>query len=793
MYTQLEHQWEEQRTEYGGEREPCISTRPASDPVAIGTRRCFFRWSNLLHLIAVAMTAGLLWINSSQVYWFSTQVVNGKPIVYGRYPHISTLVVTNLLQFVSKIHEIVMVCSLAAITLEMFRRQLVSQGLPFGLLTGGYRVGDLPYFLNPRGSFWEGFRSDATGGRPKRIALFLLFITILSNVLGPASAILVIPTEDWFPMTNPFRELQMPIYYYYSASDIWPPQVSASDIPECQTWDATHTWYCPAGGFSQIYSWASGFKYTGQNNITFQVPTTALYRQMVVHDPNGSDASIFTSPSSASVLALGRLADFIQNEDSGTVGDVANEPKYQLLTSGHDGASQNSQPIVQVQCSLYDRDDCMTGRVVPHYDSSDIACFGSRPCDASVKSSSAVHPWVYNDTSKYPYDLLTLYLAEDDDYGLVSYGLIPYSENATQSSWGTQGSWVYACAIVAHWAPSTLSVDPVNSGLVESDINLPDLYRSSQRQRLDPVQFTSNWIDTLNPTHNETVVQSDTNTTSEVPIDAITSIVADNFLRYLGTETKNVTYLNIGDGIYGVERLSTTKAANVLRRILGGMVLEGLARSSTNESVFGILYQDKGKTNYTELGLRMGDGLRRLSAVSSTGDAETGDVMVYAEGDAPEQYNETLAKFRNETIAETGMWFDVQVNRWGYGSGQRSPTMYFGMAMMGVYLLIVLVYVICGVSAFIRTHICGPDGGDMRRIVAWGDIEDVLVLALRSATPAVLAPGAKTHTWREKAVVRKDETGQPSLLVRPSPEQEAGTTGLLGAKFYLNNRGWSRI
>ncbi|KAH8898719.1 hypothetical protein GQ53DRAFT_877825 [Thozetella sp. PMI_491] len=726
------------------------------------------------HSLGVGMTVVLLWINSRQIFWFSTYDVNGKSMVHNT--KLSTTVVLNLLQFCAKWHEIFMIASLAALTISIYKRRLLGPGLPLGLLSGGYRVGDLAYLLN--GSFWAGLRSSSTSYRPAWIALLLLFMTLLSTVLGPASAIVILPTEGWFPLPGPFKELQMPIIYGAPDGDVWPRQANDSliqNLDECRGGDAIFTGYCPAGGFSEIYNWAFGYKYAGlSNNITFQQSTTTLGRQLIMNEPEGSDATFLTTISAASVGAMGRLVDYI--ESGVDVGQVAKEPRYQLSLGNGDGVgSRNYQPVVQTQCVLYDRDDCKAQAVMPYFKSSSINCFGSSGCKDFVSDQHQFivsrEIWNTSATNKaINAQLIPTISDQNNGSVLLSAGLIPYDKN------DTQGSWVYGCVVVAHWAQSQLSVDPTVNRLVQSSIDMPANREALGDLRIEAdkdISFTPAWIDAISPTFNRTVIE-EKNQTEFAGLDATEPLylILYNFLvrRYNRADpSDSITYINLGQGFYGNESTDSSAIAKVLQRVVGAMTVDGLARSAANSTTYALTYEDQYMSNYTEVGLRMGNGMQKFSIVASKKDPDHGNATVFLDGEEGE-IGYTLAGWRAGVA--TSLMFTIHTSRYGYGSGQSSPTLSFGLAMVSAYLAIIGIYGLFAVLGFFRSlarrRVAGS--GD-----AWEDIEDVLVLALQSTPPEALLYGEEKGLWENKVALRADTDGHARLMVGSTEER----TGLI--------------
>ncbi|GJD02586.1 short-chain dehydrogenase [Colletotrichum higginsianum] len=134
------------------------------------------------------MTIVVLVIGMKKIYWYP----EAGPLIHGDY-RLDAETISNVLQLVAKIHELLIVASLSSIALAMFRHRLITNGVRLGFLTGSYRVGDVGYLGTA--AFWrQGL--DIQGPWEILLSGFLVFATIMSTVVGPASAVLLLPTLD---------------------------------------------------------------------------------------------------------------------------------------------------------------------------------------------------------------------------------------------------------------------------------------------------------------------------------------------------------------------------------------------------------------------------------------------------------------------------------------------------------------------------------------------------------------------------------------------------------------------
>ncbi|KAK6220555.1 hypothetical protein LQW54_002000 [Pestalotiopsis sp. IQ-011] len=129
-------------------------------------------------------------------------------------------IIANSLQLAAKLHEILIIMSLSAIRLSIFRRRLVSGGVRLGSLTGEYRVGNWAYLCS------SAFRQQSLDrSRPWELLLsgFLVLATTMSTLAGPASTVLLVPTLGWYSFNGKtaFENITLPLVYYNTSHEYW--------------------------------------------------------------------------------------------------------------------------------------------------------------------------------------------------------------------------------------------------------------------------------------------------------------------------------------------------------------------------------------------------------------------------------------------------------------------------------------------------------------------------------------------------------------------------------------------
>lgn len=332
-------------------------------PVVLGTSARL--WNSSVHLIPMALSAFLIVMNTQRWYWYDEEG-----------PAMPPDAISNMLQFAAKVYELLVIASLGALTVKLFKRRLVESHMPLGLLTGAYRVGDIPYvFSTP---FWKTIRKSGW------LALFLFINTMVATLAGPSSAILMVPELDWYPLAGAFSNVQPPFYYGLAANKTWPRVVSAAllnqdnQLNNCDSFTAWYAFWCPGAGYSDLWNWLAGWTSSDlDNDPVFQDPTGAVRRRLAINEGNHlfSPVTAITTVSLPPFLTFGRLLNFIE---SGDIGSIAETSKFRLTTRTE---SPVFQPLVQTRCSMYDWASLRHGSSLLFPNDNFLNCLGDPDCE----------------------------------------------------------------------------------------------------------------------------------------------------------------------------------------------------------------------------------------------------------------------------------------------------------------------------------------------------------------------------------------------------------------------------
>lgn len=724
-------------------------------------RRYIHGW--LLHIPALASTIVIIYISMRKWYWFSED---------GLSDTITADVIGNILQFVSKIHELLVVGSLASIAISMTRRRLVGGGIRLGFLTGGYRVGDLEYLLS------SPFLRQAAK-MPWEIFLitYLVFTTILSAIIGPASAVLLVPTLGWFRVKpeKAFTKFKMPLYYAMTPDQVWPstfedapPWSNRSQV--CQTVDGLYFAACPAGGYAEIWNWVQSFTSTNlKNNLTFSHPSTSLQRELVFTNSDG--VVLLTTPSEFFTTTLGLFQNYV--DDQKNMGDWSSEARYNLTarrvnTAEHALSEQSKMPIyqpyVQSNCRIYSKAEVVDNNLDMVYPTEQFNCFGDADCENARKTPPKISEY-YNTTELIYWKNKTLaetqmisrlYPLNGDSSIIITDGQIPYEVDHSKDI-------MYTCSLFASWVASNYSIDPKASSVLSSALNgeerMKQVFKDSSTAEVKAMKFSPAWLDNyLDVSFNVTRTDKD-GKPYVLPVTALLQL-ADLF-----TSGREVT--EVYPSGETISTRPTDEQRAMLAKVFGVYLANAASRAGAMTDTYIMQKNETDEVNFLELTSRYTtwNGTMKFKpagegSISGTRGEDAGNPIVTPG---------TIAQLLNETTGWVQLDFDV--GRYGYGSGRPRKTLTFSLVMMYIYLAIVALYA----TAVGVGHLIEWTGRGRRYHVMsvrpWDDLQELIVLALRSPVPrdrdmADAGAGPTTHdVWKKKVRAMADEHGNVQLVL----------------------------
>ena len=132
-------------------------------------------------------------------------------------------------QLAAKAHEILIDASLTTIVYSCIRRELTSDGIPFGAFLGGLQFLSVSYLWSRE--LWSSAFSGKFGLRIRiNFVTIITICCIIAATAGPSSAILLIPRQTLWPLS--------PTYVAINGTfqDIYPDRLDSQQIPkDCST------------------------------------------------------------------------------------------------------------------------------------------------------------------------------------------------------------------------------------------------------------------------------------------------------------------------------------------------------------------------------------------------------------------------------------------------------------------------------------------------------------------------------------------------------------------------------
>ncbi|KAK1825894.1 hypothetical protein QBC39DRAFT_317647 [Podospora conica] len=751
------------------------SGKPSGKTVLLGTEARI--WTSFVHIIPMVVAGVLVRINLQRWFWFyEADAFLDLPLGI----NISIQTISNALQLAAKLHELLVVASLAAITVKVVKRKLVESELPLGLLTGAYRVGDLQYFST--GYFWGGVFSTSL-----LLGLFLLVNTIVATLVGPASAILMVPELDWFPAEDAFSNLQGPgpIIYDSSPNETWPRVLDVTASPSnesvfgCDLDAGRVAYWCPLGGFSTLWNWVAGWGISSlTNSPDFREPSGAVRREIIsssisrgglfgvdaidafldIHPYLRGNTTYTTTVSMAPLLTIGRLINYLEFKgvNIGSLSQSKNK-KFRMTTLA---SSPIYQPLVQTRCVGYDRDNISDSNE-PYFDNTYAECFGDPECERLTATSRWVIPRVlWNLTGT---DFGAAFLNPDAIGGIPLHAVVqaPYYREKEEDV----KIWLFACVIVAHWAPSVLTVSPSESDVVQSNItdptefflvNYDDFFdpkmpnRSTSQYPMGPaIHFTDGWTNLLDPIF--TNVTSITNTSATTDETALSRLLSPLLINLSGDLNESMVFNPAGTAE------QKHRAQSTLQNVIGSFVADALARVNSKKKRYAVKVDNSTHMQLISIDQAMGLDARDIILQFEN------DTVLYGSAKVPLP-NLTYEEFRRG-YEQNITRFDFEVDKYGYGSGKEGPTMRFALAVMYMYFSLIGLYTIyVAVLIYLRR----PNG--VPTVDAWGDLQNLLLLAWAAKSDPEHVPGSsldgawrKFGIWSSQVGIRVDDTGRAQL------------------------------
>ncbi|KAK3369859.1 hypothetical protein B0H63DRAFT_485662 [Podospora didyma] len=705
----------------------------------------------LVHLLPLTATASLIAINVQPVFWFEYDIKLG-----------SSPDMLYMLQFVAKVHELLVVGSLAAITLKVYKRSLVGSGLPLGLVTGGYRVGDIPYIVSSP-------YLKALTGSGCLLALLLLLNTILATLIGPASAILLIPTDDWFPLLGAFDKLDGPIFYASTSNETYPRVLGGEDtdphLVGCDTAAGLVAYHCPSAGHPEIYNWVSRWQLSQMSDVlTVANPIAATRRRIKINTPWPllPYATFATTVSMPTLLTITRFLNHINaiqtNTDRGkskahSVGAVSDAMSYRVQTLPD--LPGVFQPFVQTKCSAFNatglaniaKSNATRGWFPTHT----LSCFGDTDCESALSETFNYTLVLSGDPNTIEVGLYAPRQTRNEARALLGAANLLYFDGKEVRR------LVVSCTLMAHWIPAFPVRVSLNASEFVQELSEYEFYPTNDGSA-KMIQISSAWLSyldlrlnaTTTPQKNVSGSLNSTSSTITEPTSAIgrllwpamRDVVLANGSTVTvfgpGSKTAGGTGLDFGidfgaawydevpNPVLGGADGMTASSIAFFEKFFSVVVVDGLARVASGYESWAPISSNETTIVAANLGVQQGPAAGNwVYDWRPNANFPNGSVTIGGVGTLPLSANMTQEWLRRRM--DDAPKFPLEAERYGYGSGQPSDSMKFALAVMYMYLAVLGVYLLWVVPSFLLRM------GRQAKIVApWEDLQDLLVLAWNS-------------------------------------------------------------
>ncbi|MCJ1426967.1 hypothetical protein MMC29_004870 [Sticta canariensis] len=673
-----------------------------------------------IHMIALATTSVVVGVNFANVYGWDQDSL-----------HLPDNQVRNLLQFAAKLHEILIVGSLTSIIMHHIRERLVrSRGLSLGLLSSGYQVSSMEFLFSK--SFRGAFCTD-TG-----LILTLAATIITVNVVGPSSAIVVIPRLDWWGVRAAFNNT-LQLYLGGSFDQLYPTKFGPLNMTLFQGCDtAEYTSGCPGGAFDDLKNWAASW-----------------YNNGVAPNINAHNSHHYPDPAHT---PTGLFWNYIQENSMGKI----NKIKKPMLVSTN--TAPVYAPVIQVECNWFNYSEAIKspGPQIP------TVSFPLDVLDNYTGISTSIEwpldPSLWNFTrpmNATNFTWIDVSSYSDGDGPGASLGVLitlpTLAMNETYSNgtfWDlSQQSWLIPCLINAKWAAANIRYVPNESNQIIQNITDMGVFDMASGQKVtkasrqpwglsNTIHISPEWASLLNVAGIASTSASGESLNATM-VEALLSqfVICDIneiYSPYMALGAKFKTFV--------------TQTVNVVPATIAAVIAEGLSRQAYNRTEpYMVFVEGQNNTKYKRLTQQKGWN------PSGIGTIDMG-----------------LAAFDEESDAFLTP-IDFTIKRYGYGHGwQGSFTVAFALAVLLTHAVVAFGYILYS----IYNRIAGT--GFTSR--AWGDIGEMLALALHSERARELqnvGGGVEARsTWEMRVRVRERGGDRLELVV--------GTESLGGAKPQLD-------
>ncbi|RVX73117.1 hypothetical protein B0A52_02244 [Exophiala mesophila] len=686
------------------------------------------------HLASIIVTTAVVQLSFRKQYWMDLQDPSANIS-----PGLTQSGALNALQLAAKCHEVILVASLGKTVLRFAQHYLVGpRGLPLGFLTNSFLIGSGDFIFTK--AFWSSVWSNKA--HYWRFFTISLFAAMLAVLVGPSSAIAVIPSLNYYPLNAPFEQEMLPFYIFNHSTVLFPSNVTAASLngPDSGincTISSSSTSYqnvCPAGGFRETYDWALKLRFSNSTRGT----------NISLPDVFGESRRIVSTQSCETELdgrASGMsLPSFITSAMTAYWTFARNNYQGLALTT--------TQPRITLQGSLYAPSVEVLCDAHVYYNQTHLDEREANPFPSFDASQSLPEPGFETPVSgpMNATEVNWVPMPAGPEYPAIgSIIRVPTLYIRDNDSSLQQGTEIHACSIYAQWLPVDVFYQPRQEDQVALALKHPktdtclDVGSNSLTSTSRPPRNISIDLDyanainqpipfTIGPTP-VLVAMMDGN------IDAEGSI--DNQTGY-AFKAPMVAAKPLSEGIQLTPDESRRSHSTLIATLLAGVVTDGLARIAGNG-----IYPYSSPIFLTNQTTEDG-GMVGQFIVSS------------AQGGVDQALNAT------EPAQDDWLRIDPIFSRYGYGYNWNDSR----ITQFGVIVLLIHLAIAVGHTLYLVYMIFIARQG---LVGSWATISELLTLAMNS-TPSLnlqdtCAGVDAAKTWRQVVSVRETQPGHLEMVV----------------------------
>ena len=658
--------------------------------------------------------------------------------VFWEAPEKNTNSKLSALQFAAKAHELLIFASLSAIILHALQHSLAkeSRGIPLGLLNASYQINSTLYLFSAE--FWKIFAINSFTKTQVVATVAILLPLSLAPVVGPASAVTMIPKLSWWHL--PSQHSWNIFVGTEAVSDngdfdfeIAPETVTKIyDIAHSVTFEILSSVFdsrpFPLGGHNETSA-----------NITLPVDLSNLQRKVHTESLPASSEShgchiSYTLPA-VFATTIASMLQIIQTT-SRSLKDVK-----RLKLSQHFGPDLRTEeskilkPLALIECASTNAVNESSSLILPHDD---------LPFDLMESGKDAHAQWhVPSEAWEALWSRPPDYLNDTMENTSVASQWLDFSglEDKPRPSLGalwysrvldSPGNF-HLCTIDARWMPSHIWIDLSNDEIVHDDavIDRTTIRKTLQQTAYKPIYISKDWVELPRVPSSESLES----------VSTLTGFWAKCAYPILGEATSDI--------------FSQDYVPPRMTQCISSVVATYLAESLANLAALNPIVQH----------LTFKPGQNPVTSQPSSNITADLTLTMMAGIDNIADLN-TSVNLKDPHFHQ--LFFTYE--QYGYGYGFRGALVYLGVAVLILHIILVIFHI--GI-----TQLHGWSSG------AWKHMTDMTVLAWNSTPTARLSGsslGVKDKSlWRRGVrVVAKGERGLELVL-----DDTVGALGSDGGDF----------